>query len=77
MRIRDVACHVLEAPLSRRFGWSLAETDRRTAMLVEVVAEDGTTCGSWRCRRTTRPAGSRSGRCSSSTGPSTRSAGRS
>jgi D-galactarolactone cycloisomerase len=43
MRIRDVACHVLEAPLSRRFGWSLAETDRRTAMLVEVVAEDGTT----------------------------------
>jgi D-galactarolactone cycloisomerase len=43
MRIRDVACHVLEAPLSRRFGWSLAEADRRTAMLVEVVAEDGTT----------------------------------
>ena len=42
MRIRDVACHVLEAPLSRRFGWSLAETDRRTALLVEVTAEDGT-----------------------------------
>ena len=41
MRIRDVVCHVLEAPLSRRFGWSLAETDRRTAMLVEIVAEDG------------------------------------
>ncbi len=43
MRIRDVVCHVLEAPLSRRFGWSLAETDRRTAMLVEVTAEEGTT----------------------------------
>ena len=43
MRVRDVVCHVLEASLARRFGWSLAETDRRTAMLVEVTAEDGTT----------------------------------
>ena len=41
MRIRDVVCHVLDAPLSRDFGWSLATTDRRTAMLVEIVAEDG------------------------------------
>jgi hypothetical protein len=43
VRVRDVACHVLEAPLSRPFGWSLAEADRRTAMLVEVTAEDGAT----------------------------------
>lgn len=41
MRIRDVVCHVLEAPLSRRFGWSLAETDRRTALLVEIQTDDG------------------------------------
>ena len=41
MRIRDVVCHVLEAPLSRHSAGPWPTTDRRTAMLVEIVAEDG------------------------------------
>jgi D-galactarolactone cycloisomerase len=41
MRIRDVVTHVLEAPLERPFSWSFSGTDRRTALIVEIVAEDG------------------------------------
>lgn len=40
-RIARVNIHVLEAPLSRRFGWSLNWTDKRSATLVEAVTESG------------------------------------
>ena len=42
MRIADMQCHVLEAPLSEPFGWSFNQTSVRQSCLVEVVAEDGT-----------------------------------
>ena len=42
MRIADLQCHVLEAPLSEPFGWSFNQTSVRQSCLVEVVAEDGT-----------------------------------
>jgi D-galactarolactone cycloisomerase len=43
MRIADVRTHVLEAPLSEPFHWSFNGTRVRTACLVEIVADDGTT----------------------------------
>jgi D-galactarolactone cycloisomerase len=43
VRIARVNIHVLEAPLSRRFGWSLNWTDKRSATLVEVVTDSGLT----------------------------------
>lgn len=43
MKIRDVRTHVLEAPLPERFGWSLAVTGRRTALLVEIETDEGIT----------------------------------
>ena len=41
MKITRIRVHHLEASLSRRFGWSLGWTDRRTATLVEVETSDG------------------------------------
>ncbi|MEO6566662.1 MAG: mandelate racemase/muconate lactonizing enzyme family protein [Casimicrobiaceae bacterium] len=43
MTIADVRVHVLEAPLTEPFHWSFNRTSMRTACIVEVVAEDGTT----------------------------------
>lgn len=43
VRIAKVNIHVLEAPLSGRFGWSLNWTDKRSAELVEVVTDSGLT----------------------------------
>jgi D-galactarolactone cycloisomerase len=43
MKIADVRTHVLEAELSRPFSWSFDRADRRSACLVEIVCEDGTT----------------------------------
>lgn len=42
MKIADVRVHVLEAPLTEPFHWSFNGTSVRTACLVEVVADDGT-----------------------------------
>ena len=41
MRIDEIRIHRLEAPLTRRFGWSLNWTATRTATLVEVRTSDG------------------------------------
>ena len=41
MKIRDVQIHVLEADLAEPFAYSQAWYDRRGAMLVEIVGEDG------------------------------------
>jgi D-galactarolactone cycloisomerase len=41
VRIKDVKAHVLEAKLRQPFGWSLAWTDKRTAMIVEIVTDEG------------------------------------
>ena len=43
MRIAEVRTHVLEAPLSEPFAWSFNSTAVRSACLVEIVCEDGTT----------------------------------
>src|SRR5262245_26803732 len=43
MRIADVKTHVLEARLSEPFAWSFNSTATRTACLVEILCEDGTT----------------------------------
>lgn len=43
IRITGVRIHKLEAKLSRRIGWSLGWTDRRTATLVEVSTDAGLT----------------------------------
>ena len=42
MKIKSVHVHLLEAALSEPFGYSQAWVPARTALLVEVVAEDGT-----------------------------------
>ena len=42
MKIADVRVHVLEAPLTEPFHWSFNGTRVRTACLVEIVADDGT-----------------------------------
>ena len=42
MKIRDVNIHVLEAELAEPFAYSQAWYDRRGALLVEIVGEDGT-----------------------------------
>ncbi len=41
VRVTGVNIHLLAAPLSRRFGWSLNWTDSRTASLVEVTTNAG------------------------------------
>lgn len=41
MKIADVRVHVLEAPLTEPFHWSFNGTNVRTACLVEIVADDG------------------------------------
>ncbi|HFD16629.1 MAG TPA: mandelate racemase/muconate lactonizing enzyme family protein [Rhodospirillales bacterium] len=41
MKIREIRCYVLEAKLDRPFGWSLAVTDRRSALVVEVTTDEG------------------------------------
>jgi D-galactarolactone cycloisomerase len=41
MKIRDLRVHVLDAPLSEPFAYSQAWYERRGAMLVEIVGEDG------------------------------------
>ncbi len=43
MKIREIRIHRLEAELGERFGWSLAVTDRRHALVVEVVTDEGIT----------------------------------
>jgi L-alanine-DL-glutamate epimerase-like enolase superfamily enzyme len=43
MRIAQVTAHVLEADLSQPFAWSFSSTAKRSARLVEIVGEDGTT----------------------------------
>ncbi len=42
MRITDVRTYVLDAALTEPFAYSQAWYERRGAMLVEVVGEDGT-----------------------------------
>jgi D-galactarolactone cycloisomerase len=42
MKIADVRAYVLEAPLTEPFHWSFNGTSVRTACLVEIVADDGT-----------------------------------
>lgn len=42
MKIKDVACYLLDAPLERPFAYSQAWFERRTALLVEITADDGT-----------------------------------
>jgi len=42
MKIVDVRTYVLEAPLTEPFHWSFNGTSVRTACLVEIVADDGT-----------------------------------
>ncbi len=42
MKIADVRVYVLEAPLTEPFHWSFNGTSVRTACLVEIVADDGT-----------------------------------
>src|SRR5262245_9126706 len=41
MRIRDVHLHLLEAKLGKAFAYSRARYDTRTALLVEIVTEEG------------------------------------
>jgi D-galactarolactone cycloisomerase len=41
MKIRDIRTHVLDAPLAEPFAYSQAWYERRGAMLVEIVGEDG------------------------------------
>jgi D-galactarolactone cycloisomerase len=41
LQITRVETHVLEAKLGQPFGWSLAWTDRRTAMIVEIATDEG------------------------------------
>ncbi len=43
MKIREIRTHRLEAALSRPFGWSLAVADRRRALVVEVITDEGIT----------------------------------
>lgn len=43
IRITNVRTHVLRAPLTERFGWSLNWTDHRTVTLVEVSTDAGLT----------------------------------
>lgn len=43
VRITGVTIHLLKAPLSRRFGWSLNWTSTRAATLVEVSTDAGIT----------------------------------
>src|SRR6185312_1596056 len=42
MKIRDIKTYVLEAELQEPFAYSQAWYERRGALLVEIVAEDGT-----------------------------------
>jgi D-galactarolactone cycloisomerase len=42
VKIADVRVYVLEAPLTEPFHWSFNGTSMRTACLVEIVADDGT-----------------------------------
>ena len=42
-RIVEVAAHVLEAALAQPFAWSFSRAAVRSACLVEIVCEDGTT----------------------------------
>jgi D-galactarolactone cycloisomerase len=42
VKITDVRTHVLDAPLAEPFAYSQAWYERRGAMLVEIVGEDGT-----------------------------------
>ena len=42
MKIRELRVHVLDAPLSEPFAYSQAWYERRGAMLVEIVGDDGT-----------------------------------
>jgi D-galactarolactone cycloisomerase len=42
MKIRDLRVHVLETALSEPFAYAQAWYERRGAMLVEIVGEDGT-----------------------------------
>lgn len=41
MRIADVRCHVLRAPLERPFAWSQSWARVRGGLLVEVVTDEG------------------------------------
>jgi D-galactarolactone cycloisomerase len=41
MKIADVRVHVLEAPLSRAFAYSRAWYAKRTALIVEIVTDEG------------------------------------
>ncbi|MBI4892949.1 MAG: mandelate racemase/muconate lactonizing enzyme family protein [Acidobacteria bacterium] len=43
VRIVKVNIHILEAALSRRFGWSLGWTGTRSATVVEVITDEGVT----------------------------------
>ena len=43
MKIADVRCHVLEAPLQEPFWWSFNGAQTRGGCIVEIIAEDGTT----------------------------------
>ncbi len=43
MKIGEIRTHRLEAPLERRFGWSLAVADRRRALVVEILTDEGIT----------------------------------
>ena len=42
MKIRDIKTYVLEAVLAEPFAYSQAWYERRGALLVEIVGEDGT-----------------------------------
>lgn len=42
MKIAEVRCHRLDAPLDQPFAYSQGWFERRGALLVEVVADDGT-----------------------------------
>jgi len=50
MKIRDVKTYRLEAALAEPFAYSQAWYERRGAMLVEIIGEDGSTDGSERAR---------------------------
>ena len=41
MKIKDVVCYQLDAPLERPFAYSQAWFERRAALLVEITADDG------------------------------------
>jgi D-galactarolactone cycloisomerase len=41
MRVREIVTHLLEAPLVKPFGWSFSQTDKRTALVVEIVTDEG------------------------------------